>query len=460
MIHKKNSKQEMGNYRPISMSNHISKIWERVFNKRIMYHLKRHNRLSKSQHGFRPKMGCHTNLLNTWEKGIDLTDQHGPKIELWSFDLQKAFDLLDHGKSLKLCHMAGINGNVGKCLQSWLTNRKQFVQCGKERSRDRFVNRSCIQGSVLGPTLWIIYIQSLLDRLENKCDYFAYADDVTLVAKIGSKREIKDFNKVLKVLLKWGTEFSMKWGAHKTQRMAMRYQKCGAGKPPYMNFDGKDIEATDTLESLGVILNKSGIGYGHLNKIKNRITATRVLIWKNYRIRTQEILEKLYSIYIIPQINYCSQQYNTNNESHLKEIEAELRRFWKMSQTKTRPSKFMGLREQLIYNDLKQLHKIVQGRSTITFRELFSMSEIQKRTDEQISKKKHIHTFARYTFARRVQKYWNLLPLSTRKMGRERFKEELKLIMMDKKYEHLRNRMLNFGRKQPIQLPPGGINDR
>ena len=116
MIHKKNSKQEMGNYRPISMSNHISKIWERAFNKRIMKHLKRHNRLSRQQHGFRPKMGCHTNLLQTWEKGIDLTDEHGPKVEVWSFDLQKAFDLLDHGKSLKLCHMAGINGNVGKCL--------------------------------------------------------------------------------------------------------------------------------------------------------------------------------------------------------------------------------------------------------------------------------------------------------------------------------------------------------
>ena len=458
MLHKKNSKQEMGNYRPISMSNHISKIWERAYNKRIMRHLKRHNRLSKQQHGFRPKMGCHTNLIQTWEKGIDLTDEHGPKIEVWSFDLQKAFDLLDHGKSLKLCHMAGINGNVGKCLQSWLTNRRQYVQCGKERSRDRIVNRSCIQGSVLGPTLWIIYIQSLLDRLENRCHYYAYADDVTLVAKIGSKKEVKDFKKILKTLLKWGTEFSMKWGAHKTQRMAMRYHKSGAGDPPKMTFDGKVIEATDTMESLGVILNKSGVGYGHLTKIKNRLAATRSLIWKNYTIRTQEILEKLYTTYIIPQINYCSQQYNTNNESHLREIETELRKFWKMSQTKMRPAKFMGLKEQLIYNDLKQLHKIVHGKSTIKFEDFFTMTEVQQRTDEHISKKKHKHAFAKYTFGRRVQKYWNLLPLKTRKMGRERFKEEVKLIMMDKKYEYLRNKMLNFGRSQAIELPPCGIN--
>ena len=460
MIHKKNSKQEMGNYRPISMSNHISKIWERAFNKRLMAHLKRHNRLSRQQHGFRPKMGCHTNLLEAWEKGIDLTDEHGPEIELWSFDLQKAFDLLDHGKSLELCHKAGINGNVGRCLQSWLTNRRQYVQCGKERSRDRIVNRSCIQGSVLGPTLWIIYIQSLLDRLENRCNYYAYADDVTLIAKIGSNQEIENFNEILKILLTWGKEFSMKWGAHKTQRMAMRYHKCGGRDPPVMSFDGKNIEVSETMESLGVILCKGGIGYGHLTKIKNRIAATRTLIWKNYRIRTQEILEKLYITYIVPQINYCSQQYNTNNESHLREIENELKKFWKMSQTKMRPSKYMGLREQLIYNDLKQLHKIVHGRSTIGFDDFFKISEMQKRTDEQISNKKFDHAFAKHTFGRRVQKYWNLLPLETRRMGRERFKDEIKLIMTDGDYEQLRNKMLNFGRSQPIVLPPGGINQK
>ena len=67
------------------------------------------------------------------------------------------------------------------------------------------------------------------------------------MAKIGSRKEVKDFNKILKTLLKWGTEYSMKWGAHKTQRMAMRYHKCGAGAPPNMTFDGKVIEATDTM---------------------------------------------------------------------------------------------------------------------------------------------------------------------------------------------------------------------
>ena len=74
--------------------------------------------------------------------------------------------------------------------------------------------------------------------------------------------------------------------------------------------------------------------------------------------------------------------------------------------------------------------------------------------------KKFDHAFAKHTFGRRVQKYWNLLPLETRNMGRQRFKDEIKLIMTDGDYEQLRNKMLNFGRSQPIVLPPGGINQK
>ena len=70
-----------------------------------------------------------------WEKSIDKVDKHGPTIEMWSFDLQKAFDLLDHGKALTLCHMAGINGFVGKSLENWLVSRKQYVQCGLSKYR-------------------------------------------------------------------------------------------------------------------------------------------------------------------------------------------------------------------------------------------------------------------------------------------------------------------------------------
>ena len=460
MLHKKNSKQEMGNYRPISMSNHISKLWERVFNARLMQHLDKNNRLSRQQHGFRPKRGCHTNLIETWETGVDLTDEHGPTVEIWSFDLQKAFDLLDHGKSLDLCHAAGIGKFVGVSLTNWLTNRTQFVQCEDSTSINRTVNRSCVQGSVLGPTLWLIYVQSLLDRLENKCQYSAYADDVTIIAKIGNKKQKKEFKGLLKILLRWGDEYGMKWGAHKTQRMSMRYNNCRAKDPPRIFFDGNDIISGDTLVTLGVLLNKGGIGYAHLSKVRRKIAGIRTMVAKNYRIRTQRILEMIYTTYIIPHINYCSSQWNTNVEAHLRGIDVELKRFWKLSQTKMRPSNIMGLQEQLIFNDLKQVHKIKHDKSTIKFDDIFEMSEHQKRTDEKIHPKKYKKKFAQHSFGRRVQKYWNLLSLDVREMKREKFKTEIKDLMINKKKAHKRQKMLNFGLAKPIRLDPPGIYER
>ena len=460
MLHKKNSQQEMGNYRPISMSNHISKLWERVFNARLMQHLDKNNRLSRHQHGFRPKRGCHTNLIETWETGIDLTDEHGPTVEIWSFDLQKAFDLLDHGKALDLCHAAGIGEFVGESLQNWLTNRTQYVQCGESKSTNRPVNRSCVQGSVLGPTLWLIYIQSLLDRLENKCQYSAYADDVTIIAQIGNKKHKKEFKRLLKILLEWGEEYGMKWGAHKTQRMSMRYPRCRAKDPPKILFDGNDIKSGDTLETLGVLLNKGGIGYAHLSKVRRKIAGIRIMVAKNYRIRTQRILEMIYTTYILPHINYCSSQWNTNVEAHLRGIDTELRRFWKLSQTRLRPSNIMGLHEQLIYNDLKQVHKIKHGKSTIKFDDIFEMSEHQKKTTEKIKRKNFKKTFAQHSFGRRIQKYWNLLTMDERDMKQDKFKAEMKDLMLNEKKAHRRQTLLNFGLARPIKLAPPGINDK
>ena len=385
MLHKKNSKQDMGNYRPISMENHISKIWERVINARLMIHLNRNNRLTRHQHGFRPRRGCHTNLFEAQEKIIRQADIHGANIETWSFDLQKAFDLLDHGKALRLCHKAGIGGQVGRSLENWLTVRHQYVQCNNETSKPRIVNKSCIQGSVLGPTMWLIYVQSLLDRLEDKgCDHYAYADDVAIVAKISNQEEIDRFKDTLEILLKWGKDYKMKWGAHKTQRLAISYQSCGAGKPPEISFDGKKIMATDKIESLGMYLDATGVPYAQLERVENDIKVRRILIAKHYRIRTQKILEKLYTTYILPKINYCSQMYHTGKASHLRGIKKELKNFWRLCDTKLAPLGVLGLEEQLIFNDLKFMHKIRHGNSPIDFDKYFVISELEKTSNEKI----------------------------------------------------------------------------
>ena len=118
MLYKKKDKNNMSNYRPLSMSNHIGKTWERCVNTAIMEHLETNNLLSNRQHSFRPKRGTFSNLTRLWESVVSKVEEERALVELWNFDLTKAFDLLDHSKVLHLCHQAGIGGYLGFCIQN------------------------------------------------------------------------------------------------------------------------------------------------------------------------------------------------------------------------------------------------------------------------------------------------------------------------------------------------------
>jgi hypothetical protein len=181
----------------------------------------------------------------------------------------------------------------------------------------------------------------------------------------------------------------------------------------------------------------------------------KTLISKNYRIRTEEILVRLYKTYILPRINYCSQQWNTGLEAHLRSLEKELKNYWKLlGAKKLAPKGILGLREQLIYNELKLMHKIWSGFSTIDFDEFFSISDLEMATNKEIEAKTFKHSFAKHTFAHRIYKYWNYLPLHTRNLSPELFKSEIKTLLNTKRH---RQKLLNLGRDTPISGAPPGI---
>ena len=118
ILYKKKAKDDPQNYRPLSMSNHLGKIWEKIMNLQLKNHLEKHGLLSSRQHGFRNGMGTTTNFLQFWEKVIETVEKEGALCKMWSFDLTKAFNLLDHAKVLDLLHQMGITGNFGRSIES------------------------------------------------------------------------------------------------------------------------------------------------------------------------------------------------------------------------------------------------------------------------------------------------------------------------------------------------------
>ena len=301
-------------------------------------------------------------------------------------------------------------------------------------------------------------MQSLLDLLEDKCDFHAYADDVLITKKISNTIERREFKAILKILLDWGLDYDMTWGANKTQRMTLRYKNSRGKTPMKISFDGNKIKPSKTLESLGILFSKECIPYAQIERVKTNVKTMKTLIKKTYRIRTVSIMKKLYTTYILPRISYCCQIWNTGLEMHLTAIEKELESYWRLGDTKVAPKDLLGLQEQLILNDLVLMHRIWKGTSTVDFDEFFSICDHQKKTDAEIRAKSYNKTFAKYTFAHRIYKYWNLLPINTRNLTPGAFKKEVKTILMGNDIK--KRRFLNLGLRTAISGPPPSISEQ
>ena len=455
MLYKKKAKDDPQNYRPLSMSNHLGKIWERIMNEALKKHLEKNGLLSSRQHGFRNGMGTTTNLMQLWEKVLATVEREGALVEMWSFDLTKAFDLLDHAKVLELLHKAGVTGKFGKCLENWLTGRYQYVEVNGVKSREVLVGKSCVQGSVLGPTLWLVYIQPLMDILTGMgAEIYGYADDIAIVKRIRTEQDQKEFEEILEALQKWAIDFGMRWSPAKTQRLVFKYQGC---RPPHeprtISFGGVNIEPMEaTAESLGLLISSSCIFSAHLKRVHDKLKTLVYQIRRNFTNLTPEIQKKIYAIYFQSRIDYCSPIYNPGVEHLLKPIVKIVNTFWKLGSSRLPPKEFIGPQLRMIQTDLKLVHKMYKGESVLNFEDIFKTNRkfekgLKTRHEEQklMPIPKWRLQISRQKFSFRTRFYWNFLPLRIRELKPSLFKNEL-----EKHLKANRQSYLNFSRNYNI----------
>ncbi|KAF2347264.1 Reverse transcriptase domain [Trinorchestia longiramus] len=183
---KNGNKQIPNNYRPISLTSVISKTIVRLLKVGITKHLNDQNIINDIQHGFREKRSCLTNLLDLFGEVNRIYDRT-KAVDLVYLDFQKAFDKVPHERLMAKVEAHGIRGNYSRWIRNWLTGRTQRVVIHDETSNSALVTLEIPQGSVLGPLLFIIYINDLDVGIISKINKFA--DDTKLCHRAFTERD-------------------------------------------------------------------------------------------------------------------------------------------------------------------------------------------------------------------------------------------------------------------------------
>ncbi|VDM04254.1 unnamed protein product [Schistocephalus solidus] len=199
-LYKGGSRVSANNYRSGSLTSAGCKIMEKIIKQQLMQFLEHNNLLFKVQHGFRRGRSCVKNLLYCLERWTEVFDR-GNTVHAVYIDFKKAFDSVPHHRLLYKLNRIGVTGRLLTWIENFLTGRSQTVHISDKQSTKVEVESGVHQGSVLGPILFIVYINDCANELD--CDIAMFADDLKLWRVIQSAADEENLQGNLNQLQQW-----------------------------------------------------------------------------------------------------------------------------------------------------------------------------------------------------------------------------------------------------------------
>ena len=419
-IFKKGSKTDPLNYRPISLTSVVCKILEKLIRCSIMEHLEENHLLSPHQHGFRSNKSCLTQLLEYLHFVEEMTD-NGDCVDAVYLDCSKAFDTVPHDLLLLKLKCVGVDGRTLNWIKDFLTNRQQRVQVKDCCSEWRGVWSGVPQGSVLGPTLFLVYVNDLLDGLRSKGKLFA--DDVKIYRRMMSPGDRDQLQDDLQKLDEWSSKWKLKFNRDKCNVMHI-----GRKNPCYnYTMSGSTLSTTSQEKDLGIIISSNMKPSAQVTKAAASANSMLGRIKHTFTCLDRETLPALYKALVRPRMEFAIQAWSPYLRKDISKLERVQRRA-----TKLIPSiAHLTYQERLIQlnmttlekrrerGDMIKVFKILKGLDRVNPQGNFLMQEMSSHKQRtrghslKLVKPRHRTWKRNQFFSSRVVNAWNKLSAKT-----------------------------------------------
>ena len=308
-ILKSGDSTDVNNYRPISVLPILSKIFERVVHAQLQAYLDENNLLSDCQYGFRKGRSTTLAVMDHLQYVYENLDRGSTVISLF-LDFSKAFDCIDHELLLKKLMKYGIRGVAGQWFKSYLSGRSQYVNIGEKTSNVSNLTHGVPQGSILGPLLFLIFINDF----PSCCPFFKFtlfADDSTLSCKFhnyDTENIVRQISHELDKVNLWLLKNKLKVNYDKTKFIIFNYRK--NFNITTLPFANNEIVRTNSIKFLGIFIDESLNFKDHVNHICGKIGKTIGLLYRLSKFLPIHTLKTLYHCLVLPYLTYGNEVWS------------------------------------------------------------------------------------------------------------------------------------------------------
>ena len=333
-LFKKGSRNSVSNYRPISLTSSCCKVMESIIHDSLSHYLLSNNLLSNHQHGFIKSRSTLTNLLSSLRHWLTSLDS-GNSTDVLYIDFAKAFDSVSHSKLLHKLKSYNILGKLHNWIAAWLTGRSQSVKIQNIFSSFKSVLSGILQGSVLGPLLFLVFINDLCDLIPPEAHPTFFADDLKLFSDetpilsgfLPNHVSSTLLQNALDILLYWSNLWQLPISLPKCSVLSISNSK--SPKPRIYSLGNTNLPQVRSCSDLGVIIDDKLTFSNHILSTTKKAYTQSAMMSRCFLSKNPHLLTRAFTSYVRPILEYASPVWSPHFTKDIDSLERVQRRFTK-----------------------------------------------------------------------------------------------------------------------------------